>query len=334
MKIGIDAMGGDFAPLNEILGALSCIDECANKVDEILLYGNQAQIEEVAKTHNLDISKLTIVNCLDSVSMHDDPTDILKTKKDSSLYRGTEDLKDKKIDAFASTGNTGAALTTSTILLGRIPGVSRPTIAGFLPTTQSTPILILDVGATVDQKSRFLLEFALMGSIYFQSVYNKPYPSIGLLNIGEEESKGTDELRDAYKLLKNSSLNFIGNVEGRDILEGTSDVVVCDGFVGNVIIKFAESFIPLLKTKIKEFSKKSIISKLQVALSVPALKGALQGLDYEEYGGVPILGVNGISVVGHGSSTPKAIKNMIKRSIELVNSNLIDKIQSSIKLNT
>ncbi len=334
MRIGIDAMGGDFAPLNEILGALSCIEECASKLDEILLYGNQTQIEDIAKIQNLDISKLTIVNCLDSVSMHDDPTEILKTKKDSSLYRGTEDLKNKKIDAFASAGNTGATLTFSTILLGRIPGVSRPTIAGFLPTTKSTPTLILDVGATIDQKSRFLFEFALMGSIYFQSVYNKPNPTIGLLNVGQEETKGTDELRDAYKLLKNSSLNFIGNVEGRDILAGTADVVVCDGYVGNVIIKFAESFIPLLKQKVKEYSQKSIISKVQTALSFPALRGALHGFDYEEYGGVPVLGVNGISVVGHGSSTPKAIKNMIKRSVELANSNLIDKIQSSIKLNT
>jgi glycerol-3-phosphate acyltransferase PlsX len=334
MRIGIDAMGGDFAPLNEILGALSCIEECASKLDEILLYGNQTQIEDIAKIQNLDISKLTIVNCLDSVSMHDDPTEILKTKKDSSLYRGTEDLKNKKIDAFASAGNTGATLTFSTILLGRIPGVSRPTIAGFLPTTKSTPTLILDVGATIDQKSRFLFEFALMGSIYFQSVYNKPNPTIGLLNVGQEETKGTDELRDAYKLLKNSSLNFIGNVEGRDILAGTADVVVCDGYVGNVIIKFAESFIPLLKQKVKEYSQKSIISKVQTALSIPVLRGALHGLDYEEYGGVPVLGVNGISVVGHGSSTPKAIKNMIKRSVELANSNLIDKIQSSIKLNT
>ncbi len=334
MKIGIDAMGGDFAPLNEIMGALSCVEECSSKVDDIVLYGNQSTIENVAKKNQLDISKLSIVNCLDAVSMQDDPTEILKTKKDSSLYRGIEDLKNKKIDAFASAGNTGATLATSTVLLGRIPGVSRPTIAGFLPTTKSTPTLILDVGATIDQKSRFLLEFALMGSIYFQSVYNKPNPSIGLLNVGEEETKGTDELREAYKLLKNSSLNFIGNVEGRDILAGTSDVVVCDGYVGNVILKFAESFIPLLKQKVKEYSQKSIITKIQTAISIPALRGALQGLDYEEYGGVPVLGVNRISVVGHGSSTPKAIKNMLKRSIELANSNLIDKIQSSIKLNT
>lgn len=334
MIIGVDAMGGDFAPKNEILGAKLAFDTFGKQGVNIHLYGNSEIINKVAKDNGVDLSIFTIVHTNDAIEMSDDPTEILKTKKDSPLYRGLSDVASKKIDAFVSAGNTGATLTTSTVLLGRIPGVSRPTIASFFPTTKSRPTLLIDVGATIDHKSRFLYEFALMGSIYYNLAYKIEKPTVALLNVGEEESKGTDAIKEAYSMLKNSNLNFTGNVEGRDILHGTVDVVVCDGYVGNVILKFAESFGSMLKTKLKQMAEKSLFNKIKVSLSIPALKGLFKELDYQEYGGVPVLGVNGISIVGHGKSSPLAIKNMIKRAYELHQNQLVTKIENIIKQNT
>lgn len=327
-------MGGDFAPKNEILGANMFLEQHKNEEIQIHLYGNKSIIEQTAKQNNADLAKFAIIHCPDKIEMDDDPTEVLKTKKESSLYSGLQDLANKKIDAFVSVANTGAMLTFSTVLLGRIPGVSRPTIASFFPTIKETPTLLLDVGATIDHKSRFLFEFALMGSAYYKLVYKKDRPSVGLLNVGEEETKGTDVLKETNAILKQSDLNFVGNVEGRDIFLGTVDVVVCDGFVGNVILKFAESFATLLKTKLKQISEKNFYEKIKVMLSVPALKGLFKDLDYQEYGGVPILGVNGISIVGHGKSSPRAIMNMIKRAYELHQNQLITNIEKIIKTNT
>jgi glycerol-3-phosphate acyltransferase PlsX len=172
-----------------------------------------------------------------------------------------------------------------------------------------------------------------MGSIYYKTIYNIENPTVALLNVGEEDSKGTDVLRETNDLLRKSDLNFVGNMEGRDILNGSADVIVCDGYVGNVILKFAESFKNVLKTKVKQFSEGSIVNKTKAAMAVPALKGVFKGFDYQEYGGVPVLGVNGISIVGHGKSTPLAIKNMILRAVELVESELVTKIEQSISKN-
>jgi len=334
MIVGVDAMGGDFAPKNEILGAKLAFDEFNKQGISIQLYGQRQKIQEIAKLNFIDPAIFTIIETKDIIEMGDDPTEILKTKKDSSLYRGLSDLANKKIDAFVSAGNTGATLTTSTVLLGRIPGVSRPTIASFFPTTKSRPTLLIDVGATIDHKSRFLYEFALMGSIYYNIAYKIEKPTIALLNIGEEPTKGTEAIKEAYEMLKRSNLNFVGNVEGRDILHGSVDVVVCDGYVGNVILKFAESFGSMLKTKLKQISQMNLFNKIKVVLSIPALKGLFKELDYQEYGGVPVLGVNGISIVGHGKSSPIAIKNMIKRAIELSENQLVLKIENVINQNT
>jgi len=334
MKIGVDAMGGDFAPKNEILGAKLAYDLFSNKGVEIVLYGNANHLNDVANQNNVDKSIFTIVNTTETITMSDDPTEILKTKKDSPLYRGLSDVANHRIDAFVSAGNTGATLTASTILLGRIQGVSRPTIASFFPTTKSRPTLLVDVGATIDHKSRFLYEFALMGSTYYNIAYKVDKPTVALLNIGEESTKGTDAIKEAYSMLKESNLNFVGNVEGRDILHGTVDVVVCDGYIGNVILKFAESIGSMFKTKLKQIASSSFLNKIKVGLSIPALKGLFKELDYQEYGGVPVLGVNGISIVGHGKSSPLAIMNMIRIAIELHENQLISKIESTIKQNT
>lgn len=329
-------MGGDFAPKNEILGANLAflqLQKIENLQFKIVLFGLKSKIELVAQENAIDLANFEIIDAPQVIDMHDDPTEIIKTKKDSSLYLGLTSLKARNIDAFVSGGNTGAMLALSTILLGRLPGVSRPTIASFLPSANIRPTLLLDVGATVDHKTRFLVEYALMGSTYYNVATGVENPSIGLLNVGEEDSKGTDVLKESYKILKNSNLNFVGNVEGRDILMGKTNVVVCDGYVGNVILKFAESFINLLKSKMKNYSEKSLINKMKVAASIPAIKGVFKEFDYQEYGGVPILGVNGISIVGHGKSSPIAYFNMILKAKELIESSLLDKIEKSINNN-
>ena len=337
MRIGIDAMGSDFSPHNEIEGTLLAHNyfskEHQNDVD-LILYGNKDEINNVAKKSNLEINQFECIHSEQKVEMNDDPTEILKTKRQSSLYLGINDLKDGKIDAFLSAGNTGAMLTTSTVLLGRINGVSRPTIATLMPSASSRPVVVLDVGATIDHKARFLYEFAIMGSLYAQIALNIERPKVALLNIGEEQSKGTDEIREAYRMLMESKINFAGNVEGNDVLIGKVDVVVCDGFVGNVILKFAEGFVSFFKAKLKSYGENNLMNKLKLALSIPTLKSIMKELDYEEYGGVPVLGVNGISIVGHGKSSPTAIKNMITKAKELVDNKLTTKIEESIILNT
>lgn len=336
IRIGVDAMGGDFAPKNEIEGSLLAYQSLLNvygKSFEIHLFGDEDILRKVATENKIDLSPFIIVHSPDRIDMHDDPTEILKTKKESSLYKGMSAVRNGQLEGFISAGNTGAMMTVSTIVLGRIKGVSRPSIAAFFPTINPRPTLVLDVGATVDHKSRFLYEYAIMGSIYYKTIYNIERPTVALLNVGEEDSKGTDVLRETYEMLKGSDLNFVGNMEGRDILNGSADIIVCDGYVGNVILKFAESFKNVLKTKIKQFSEESIMNKAKSAMAIPALKGVFKGFDYQEYGGVPVLGVNGISIVGHGKSTPLAVKNMILRAKELVESDLVNKIEQSISIN-
>lgn len=331
IRIAIDAMGGDFAPESEIQGAILAHKHKDESVDfEIVFVGIKDKIEESLQKSDLGSLKYSIFHADEVVSMKDDPSVALKTKKNSSLYKGLELLKNKEVDAFLSSGNTGAVMSTSTILLGRINGVSRPTIGTFFPAKQEKPVFILDVGATVDQKARFLLEYAIMGSIYYTQAYQVEKPKIGLLNVGEEPSKGTDEIKLAYQLLKDSGLNFIGNIEGRDIFNATADVIICDGFTGNIILKFAESFLGLLKHKIKDYSDKSLINKMKVGLMLPTLKDILSDLDYQQYGGVPLLGVNGIVIIGHGKSSPFAIQNMIYKTYEIITLDIIKKIESAL----
>ncbi len=263
--------------------------------------------------------------------MNDDPTEALKTKKESSIYKGLEYHKSGNCDAFVSAGNTGAMLALSTVLLGRIKGVSRPTIGSFFPSKNAQPVLILDVGATLEPKPRYLFEFAVMGSIYYSQITGNKQPSVGLLNVGEEEVKGTEIVKETYKLLKESNLNFIGNIEGRDIFDAKADIVICDGFVGNIVLKFAESFLSMLKATIKNYADESLLNKIKVGMMVPTLKDVLKNLDYQNYGGVPLLGVNGISIIGHGSSSVTALENMILAARDMIIAELNSKIENALK---
>ncbi|MDP2208050.1 MAG: phosphate acyltransferase PlsX [Bacteroidota bacterium] len=331
IKIVVDAMGGDFAPANIVAGGIEALRESNNRF-EIIFVGIEADIKnEIAKL-NADGLSYSIVHASEVIDMHESPTVAFKQKKDSSIVVGLNLHKAGKADAFLSAGNTGAVMSASTLLLGRINGVSRPTIGTFFPS-QKGQCLLLDAGANVDCRPQHLVEFAMMGSIYANYILNSPNPTVGIVSIGEESSKGNEVTIEAHRLLKESKLNFIGNIEGRDILKGKAQVIVCDGFVGNIVLKFAESTLGFLKSKFKSYASESIFKKIWVGLMYGTLKKILKDFDYQEAGGVPLLGVKGISLIGHGSSTPKAIKNMVYRAEEMA-AKQIDKQIAKLMSNT
>ena len=322
-------MGGDYAPANAVLGAINAAVE--NSDIELYLVGKEEAILQVLNDNKISFDKSRIVNADEVIGMSDSPTAALKTKPNSSIVIGAKLVKDKKADAFVSAGNTGAMMAASTLLIGRLKGCSRPTIGATFPTAHDKYCMVYDVGASVDCKPSHLFEYALMGSLFVKEIFGVKNPTVGLLSVGEEESKGNELTFATHKLLKNSQLNFIGNVEGRDILKGTTDVVVCDGFVGNIILKFAESFMGTLKSTLKSYAEKGIMNKLKALVTKITLKEALVKFDYQTYGGVPLLGVNGISIIGHGSSSALAIKNMVLRAKEMHDKNLIQKFEESLK---
>lgn len=333
-KIAIDVMGGDFAPLNEIKGAIRAYNNKPQNIDlQILLVGKKDLIETQLKELGHPEFDYEIVHADEIITMKDDPTDALKNKKNSSLYIGVDLVKEGKADAFVSVGNTGAVLTTSTVLLGRIEGISRPTIGAYFPGLQKS-VFVLDVGANSDCKPKFLYDFAIMGSIYVEKILGIDNPKVGLLSIGEEESKGNSLVIETHQLLKKSNLNFVGNIEGRDILNSDCDIVVCDGFVGNIILKFAESILTLLKAKFKDYADKSLVNKLKIAVSLPTVKNVLSDFDYQNYGGVPLLGINGVIIIGHGKSSDLAIQNMILKAVESVEKEVNKEILIAIKNNS
>ena len=322
-RIVVDAMGGDFAQANAVLGALEAYNQ--NKSFDLFLVGRKNQIEEVLSTNNLTLNAESIVNADEVIEMGDSPAASLKLKPNSSIVIGAQLVRDKKADAFVSAGNTGAMMAASTLIIGRIPGLGRPTIGAEMPSVNGICYLY-DVGASKDSKPSHLFEYAVMGTIFAKVMGGVSNPKVGVLSMGEEEGKGNEASEAAAKLLKQSKLNFIGNVEGRDILAGNVDVVVCDGYVGNIILKFGESVPKLLKHLLKKTAEKNFLDKLLIGLSKNVLKKSLKSLDYQEYGGVPLLGVNGISIIGHGSSSVLAIKNMVLRANEMHQKKLLGKM--------
>ncbi len=327
--IAVDAMGSDFSPHNDVIGAFDAWKK--DKSFDLMFVGDQEEIKKVIKENNIDIPEDWIIHAPEKISMSETPTTAIKTKKNSSIVIGAKLVKDKKADAFVSAGNTGAMLAASTLIMGRIPGVGRPTIGASFPNQKGTFTLVFDAGASVDSKPQHLLEYAAMGSIFCKEIFGVSNPSVGLMSVGEEESKGNELTFAANKLLKESNLNYAGNVEGRDILKGSVNVVVCDGFVGNIILKFGESVVGFLKAKMRTVAEGSFIDKLKVLIARGALRKALSDMDYQKHGGVPLLGVNGISIIGHGSSTPLAIENMVLRAKEMHDKQIISKFEESIK---
>lgn len=326
-------MGGDHAPANVIAGAVDALVETGGRFT-LLLVGQEDRIRQELGKHpavsTLAAGCYEIHHAREVIGFNDPATAPIKTKRDSSITVGINLHKEGKAHAFVSAGHTGAMLSASTLLLGRIEGVSRPTIGALLPTV-GAPSFLVDAGTNVDCKPRHLFEFGIMGSVYVETITGKQNPSIGLLSIGEEDSKGNEVTLEAFAMFKQSTLNFAGNVEGRDILQAKVDVVVCDGFVGNILLKFGESVPSFFKAKFIAFAAKSAFNKIIAGLARNGLRSVMKELDYQEHGGVPLLGVNGVSIIGHGGSSAKAIKNMIFRAEEMVQRKVNDRLRSVMK---
>jgi glycerol-3-phosphate acyltransferase PlsX len=320
MRIAVDAMGGDHAPASIVQGGLEAA-KAAYGAYEVVFVGDKAQIEQEISRHPLltrgENVRFSIHHASEKIEMCDVPTVALKKKKDASVLVAARLHHEGKVDAIVSAGHTGAAMAASLMKLGRIRGVNRPGIGSLIPNGYGVTMLI-DVGANVDCKPIHLVQFGMMGSIFMSRVLGIATPKVALLSNGEERSKGTEVTREAYRMLEGSRVNFIGNVEGRDILKGSADVVVCDGFVGNVILKFAESLGGVFRHHIKRQIGKQIFRQIGAFLLQPTFTGLRKIFDYEEYGGAPLLGIDGVCIICHGGSTPKAIRNAIREATKMV----------------
>jgi len=312
-KIAVDAMGGDNAPASVVEGAVMAAQTAAV---EILLVGNESAVSAELARHP-SCSNLRIVHAPSTVGMDESPSLVIRRRRDSSIWRATELVKQGEADAVVSAGHTGASMTTAFFLLGTLQGVERPAIATILPTLRGASVL-LDVGANVDSKPHHLVQFAIMGQVYAQRMLGRQAPQVGLLSIGEEDTKGNELTKEAFKLLKQSAVNFAGNVEGRDVYIGDADVIVCDGFIGNVALKISEGLAEALTQLLRREIARSAVGRLGFLLLRPAFRRFKRHVDYAEYGGAPLLGINGVSIICHGRSSPKAIKNAIKVANDFV----------------
>jgi len=330
MKIAVDAMGGDNAPHAVIAGAVQAAKEYG--VGIILVGIEQVIQEELNKHHNAKALPLEIRNATEVVDMLDSPATVFRRKKDSSIRVANELVKSGEAVAVISAGHTGAAMATSLFVLGKLEGIERPAIATIMPTMKGTCI-ILDVGANVDCKPNHLLQFAIMGEVYSKYLLKNLNPRVGLLSIGEEATKGNELTKEAFKLLTETSLNFIGNVEGRDVMSGKADVVVCDGFIGNVVLKISEAVAETIGLIIRENIGDNLIRKLGYFMMRPAFRSLKRRIDYAEYGGAPLIGINGISIISHGRSSDRAIKNAVRVAAELAKSEINKHIHEDIEKN-
>ena len=327
MRIAIDVMGGDHAPVETVKGAIEALQEIQATM---VLIGNEDAIKKELTKYTYDKSRIEIIPTTEVIENEDKAVIAIKRKKDSSMVVGFEKVRTGEVDALISAGNTGALLAGGLLRVGRIKGVDRPALTTVFPTFNGMFVLA-DVGANAECKARNLKEFGIMGSIYAKDVLGIDNPRVGLVNIGTEEGKGTPVINEAYQLLKETNLNFIGNVEARDIPERVADVLICDGFTGNVILKLTEGVAKSFMTELKKIFLSSPISKLAALVLRKNLKGIKTKMDYTEYGGAPLLGIKAAIVKAHGSSNSKAFKNAIKYAEKYVSNNIIEKISKDIK---
>ena len=327
MRIAIDAMGGDHGPAPNVEGALQAVRELDV---EVVLVGDEPLIQEHLRKAGAADRRVSVRHAPQTVGMHESPALVARKKRDSSIWIATDLVKSGDAQAVVSAGNTGASMVAAFFVLGVIKGVERPAIATMLPTVTGNAVM-LDVGANVDCTARDLQQFALMGHEYGKHLFEKPTPQIGLLSIGEEDSKGNEVTKEAFKLLKASPINFIGNVEGLDVFSGAADVVVCDGFIGNVALKIAEGTADTFKKLLLKEIAGSTFGKLAYLFLAGPLLCLRRRMDYAEFGGAPLLGVNGVCIICHGRSSAKAIKNAVRRAKGLVEGDLIRKIQRDIE---
>jgi glycerol-3-phosphate acyltransferase PlsX len=333
MKIAVDAMGGDFAPQQIVSGAITAARRVKGRF-EIVLVGDKVQIQNELSHHfRTDDLALTIYHASEKIEMGESPATALKHKKDSSIAVAMQLHKEGTVDAVVSAGHTGAALAAALFQLRKISGVNRPAIGSLLPNGRSATLLI-DAGTNVDCKPQQLFEFGIMGSIFMNKLFGISNPRIALLNIGSEKGKGNEQVQETYDLFENSKLNFIGNIEGGAILQDKADVVVCDGFVGNIILKFAESFNKVYSSNLRRRIGKRLQYNLGAYLLRPAFRRLKKTFDYAEYGGVPLLGVNGVVIICHGSSSPKAIRNAIFEAEKIIRERVNDKIKQELNKKT
>ncbi len=326
MIVAVDAVGGDFYPQNPVAGALEALTERPDL--KILFVGPEELIQKELDKHDYPKDRVLIQNASQIIGMDESPAHAVKTKTDSSIAVGLALHAKSKCQAFISAGNTGALLAASAFILGRLDGIMRPTISTIYPTVKGIRLLI-DAGANLEVKPEMLVQFAKMGTIYCRDVFGVENPKVGLLNVGEEAEKGTDILKKANSLLQELP-NFVGNIEGRGILLGEADVYVCDGLVGNILLKFGESLPEAIKLLVGKQVKSAGLSEEETLKIFSILKKAFAPFEYEHVGGVPFLGVNGISMVGHGGSPPVAIKNMILNAVKMAEAKINDKIVASV----
>ena len=327
--IGVDAMGGDLAPRVVIEGTLEALGEAGGAFD-VALIGDEGQIREEAAKLGVQDRLPRVIHAAEVVEMAEAAAQSVRKKRDSSISVAARLQKSGDTDALVSAGNTGAVVAAALLEMGRIEQIQRPAIATVLPTPQGN-VVILDVGATSDCKPSHLYQFAMMGSIYARLVLGVERPRVRLLNIGEEAEKGSELYYEAHQLLKRSPIHFAGNVEGKDIILGTADVVVCDGFVGNVLLKFAESVIPSLATMIKDEISAHPLSMMAGLLLKPAFRRMKRRLDYAEVGGAPLLGVDGTCIIAHGRSNVRAIKNAIRVAARCAEAKVADSIRAELQ---
>lgn len=327
MIIAVDAAGGDHYPTSPVEGAVEAVDELSDLT--VILVGPEDIINEELSNYEYDQKRLLVQHAPEIIGMDESPAQAVKTKQNSSIVNGIGMHKAGKCDAFVSAGNTGALLAASTFLLGKLEGVSRPTIAALYPTIKGVR-LVLDAGANLEVRPEMYVEFAEMGRIYTREIMDVENPQVGLLNVGEEPEKGTKNLKEAFEKLQKLP-NFIGNVEGRDIFAGKADVFLCNGLVGNILLKFGESIPDAVEVFVKKGIQNMQLGSDEAKLVGKVLKASLAEFDPERVGGVPFLGVNGLSMVGHGSSSPLAIKNMVLNAAKCVDHDINKKIVASLK---
>jgi glycerol-3-phosphate acyltransferase PlsX len=316
MKIALDAMGGDFGPPNLVSGAVMALREYP-RIEKLFLVGDSGQIEGELKKHGCNDQRVEIVHSTQVVEMSDKAVESVRRKKDSSISRAVDLVKYGQADAVVSAGHTGAAVAATTIKLRTLPGVERPGIAAVIPTEHNLFVLI-DAGANVDAKPMHLLQYGIMGSVYSRHVLRFENPCVGLMSIGGEDAKGSEFTKEVFKMLKQSSLNFRGNIEGNDLFADPVEVVVCDGFVGNVTLKTCEATGDAIFKWLKHELAKNAKRIAGAYLAQNAFKTIRKKVNYEEYGGSPLLGVNGICIIAHGASTPLAIKNALRVAVESI----------------
>jgi len=329
LTIAVDAMGGDHAPKSEVEGAIRA---AASLPDiKVILVGIEDVVRRELATHaeardlNIEIQHASEV-----ITMEDAAAKAVRTKKDSSIRVASRLMREGIAQGVVSAGNTGAVMATAKMVQGMIRGVDRPALAAVLPTEKGTPVVVLDVGANVDSTPEMLYQFAVMGELYSRTIFHNASPRVGILSIGEEEHKGNELTKAAWPLIKGLPINFIGNVEGRDIFSGLADVIICDGFVGNVVLKVSEGLVDMIKSMLRESLEATVTRKIGYVLSRAAYKEFRKRVDYSEFGGIPLLGVKGANIVCHGRSNANAIKNAIRVAAEFAAGNIQKKIEDEL----